>query len=491
MENTQDIQILKNKISELLQDISLVILDFSAIVNVNHSEFEALMECIIESNVSTAVSGEFYDNYDVVINCENQEQRTIAKRAYSYLDTLKRNNLLYSIAEIFDNRHLVNMLCEKNNICYVFYRISEMAEAIDSKEQIGKAIIVDNEGALAVCESSNDIKSAISNIVDADSSSSGYFEIEDLPEEGTKVFTKTGDIITIGDVIGNGGEGTVYHCDYKTNYCIKIYHDGQLTKLRIKKMLMMEKKQVRYDGLCWPEKVVYTSKGEPVGYVMKMIEGKSLSLAFDSYESVQEEFPSWTRQNLVRLAIETLTRIQYLHLFGILIGDLRMNNIMLTPSGAPIIVDLDSCQIGNLPCPAGFGDFTPAELQRVEFSKNLRKYENESFACAVLVFKILFCGLHPYDQCNGADSIEEEIVLKSFPYPITINGSFNRIVVGCYDEMWRKTPYQMQSFLYDIFKNGSRPNIQTMIKMLKTYDKFIEKYKGGNLEINKISFEEE
>lgn len=491
MENAEDKNLLKEKINKLLSNVSLLILDFSAIVNVDPVDFDVLMSCVIDSKISTAVSGEFYENYNVVINCENEEQKNISKRAYDYLDTLQKNDLLYSITEIFDNCSIVNMLGEKENVCYVFNGISEMSDAVLLKDGISKAIVVNNDGGLCVCESTQQVKAAASNAVDSDASGSGYFEIENLPEEGSTVFTKTGDVIKIGEIVGNGGEGTVYHCNYKTNYCVKIYHNGQLTKLRIKKMLMMERKQVRYDGLCWPEKVVYSPNGEPVGYVMKLIEGKSLSLVFDSYESVQEEFPHWSRQSLIRLAIEILNRIQYLHLFGILIGDLRMNNIMLTPSGTPILVDLDSCQIGNLPCPAGFGDFTPAELQSVEFGKHLRNYENESFACAVLVFKILFCGLHPYDQRNGADSIEEEIVLKSFPYPIEAKGSFNRVVYGCYDEMWRKTPYQMQSFLYDIFKKGSRPNIQTMIKMLKTYDKFIDKYKGGNLDINKISFEEE
>jgi DNA-binding helix-hairpin-helix protein with protein kinase domain len=191
------------------------------------------------------------------------------------------------------------------------------------------------------------------------------------------------------------------------------------------------------------------------------------------------------------LAIQVFERIQYLHLFGILIGDLRMNNIMISPNGEPTIVDLDSCQIDNLPCPAGFGDFTPAELQKVEFSKQLRTYDNESFSCAVLMFKILFCGLHPYDQRNGADTIEEEIALKSFPYPLSVDASFDKIVYGCYDEIWKNTPYQFQQFLYDIFKNGARPNIQTMIMMLKTYDEFIEINKLKNSKINEISFQEE
>ena len=82
----------------------------------------------------------------------------------------------------------------------------------------------------------------------------------------------------------------------------------------------MEKKQVRYDGLCWPEKVIFSEKGEPVGYMMKKIKGKPLSAIFDGDEAVLKEFPHWKKQDLISLAVDLLQKVQYLHLFGILRG---------------------------------------------------------------------------------------------------------------------------------------------------------------------------
>ena len=151
-----------------------------------------------------------------------------------------------------------------------------------------------------------------------------------------------------------------------------------------------------------------------------------------------------------------------------------MKNIVINEAGIPCIVDIDSCQIDNLPCPAGYPDYTPPELQHVAFKKTLRTYRNDSFSCAVLMFKLLFCGLHPYDQRHGADSIEEEISLHSFPYPLDYTGDFSRIPWGGYKGMWEHMPYQFQMFLQDIFKNGERYSMQQMLWMLKNYYSYLE-----------------
>lgn len=479
------------EISKILKKTDLLIFDFSAVVNIDINEFDLLINLIIHDKIEVAITDEFYKNYDIINNCDNEEQKRIAQKAYYFTEKLSQSGMLLNIEKVYSNYKLINDFAEKRRICYVFYQMSEMCEAIKqnllNNEDV-YFIVVDDNGNI-ITEKNNIIFTCSS--VDESVYDDSFFEIEDLPKTDSIVRTKAGETITLGEFIAGGGEGDVFECNYKSDYLVKIYHNGQLNKLRIKKMLQMEKEQIRYNGLCWPEKVVYSKVGEPVGYVMKRVYGKSLSSVFDSYESVLENFPNWKKQDLIKLSIKILERIQYLHLFGILIGDLRMNNIMISSEGEPTLVDLDSCQIGNLPCPAGFGDFTPAELQRVEFSKQLRTFKNESFACAVLVFKILFCGLHPYDQRNGADTIEEEIALMSFPYPISVNESFDKIVYGSYDEIWKNTPYQFQALLYDIFKKGKRPNIQTMIMMLKTYSEFIEINKSKNHKINEFLFEEE
>lgn len=221
---------------------------------------------------------------------------------------------------------------------------------------------------------------------------------------------------------------------------------------------------------------------------MKKIKGESLSNVFDTDEALLKKFPNWTKKDSVNLALDILRKIQYLHLFGILLGDVRMQNIVIDDRGNASLVDIDSCQIDDLPSPIGFSDFTPAELQGVEFKKQLRTYQNERFSCSVLLFKILFCGAHPYDQKNGADTIEEEIAMHSFPYPQDYTGDFSKLPVFGQDEMWRHSPYQIKQLFTDIFKYNKRYSLNEMIMILETYQKFLDANTLTHPSLNKISF---
>ncbi len=469
----------------------LFVLDFSVITNIaSKDNLEALTDFLLRNKVKVAVSREFYENYEVVIQSSNDEQKSIAQMTYRFLSLLNQNNELLYMSNIVSAKEIIEKLHKNPNVCFIYYKNSEFSEMVLHFRETfsGKAIIVDALGDFDVYLTREEIIQASENLLDVSVIDDDYFAIDFVPEKGIKIKTRDHETIEIGDLIGSGGEGAVYESNYRKNYVVKIYHPKQLNKLRLKKLFLMEKKQVRYNGICWPEKVVYSEKGVPVGYLMRKVDGKPLSSIFDCAESVLKAFPSWKKQDLLRLSINILQKIQYLHLFGILIGDLRLKNIVVDSFGNPCLVDIDSCQIENLPCPIGYPDFTPPELQHIEFKKVLRTYENEDFSCAVLLFKLLFCGIHPYDQRNGAETIEEEISDRSFPYPQNIQGDFTKIPWGGYEEMWRHTPHQMQTFLYDIFKNSIRYSLQEMILMLKTYNAFLDLKKAERPLLNQISF---
>lgn len=472
----------------------LFVIDFSAISNIKSQDtLKALTQFLLEYKIKVAVSREFYEDYEVIIKTTNTEQKNIAFMAYQFLSAIDDNGCLLYMSNIIDSREIISKLHKNPKVCFVYYKNSEFSEnVLDLSETLeSKAIIIDEKGDLNIFLNQAEIINASKSIIDPSAEDDDYFTTSFEAEKGAKVKTRENEIFQLGEMLGSGGEGAVYDCPSKKGYVVKIYHKGQLNKLRLKKIFLMEKKQICYDGLCWPEKVVFSEKGEPVGYLMKKIDGKALDAILDSDESLLKAFPNWTKQDTISLAIDILQKIQYLHMFGILIGDLRLKNIVIDKTGTACLVDLDSCQVENLPCPIGFPDFTPPELQFVEFKKQLRSYYNESFSCSVLLFKVLFCGLHPYDQKNGADTIEEEISSKSFPYPKNVDGDFTRIPWGGYEDMWRHTPFQMQSFLYDIFKDGNRYNLQEMILMLKTYHQFIGLKKSTMPSLNKISFDYE
>ena len=469
----------------------LFVIDYSFVVNIQTKEqFDILTNYILDNQIRVAVSREFYENYEVIIQSLNEEQKEIAKTTSAFLEQLQNNECLLYMSDIVDSKEIVSKLNKNPKVCFVYYKDSEFSEnVIDAQDTLqAKVIVVNDNGEMDVCIDKNSIIEHSATDIDTSVIDDDYFSTSFEGKEKAIVKTRDDQRYQLGKQLGSGGEGSVYDCINYPDYVVKVYHKGQLNKLRLKKIFLMEKKQISYDGLCWPEKVVFSEKGEPVGYIMKKIRGKPLSVIFDGDENLLNAFPDWKKQDLISLAVDILQKIQYLHLFGIIVGDLRLKNIVISEDGRPCLVDIDSCQIGCLPCPIGFPDFTPPELQHVEFKKQLRTYYNESFSCAVLVFKLLFCGLHPYNQRFGSGSLEENISSKSFPYPENAMGDFSKIPWGGYDEIWRHTPVQLQTFFYEIFKLGFRYNVQEMILMLKTYYEFLNLKKATIPSLNEISF---
>ena len=70
------------------------------------------------------------------------------------------------------------------------------------------------------------------------------------------------------------------------------------------------------------------------------------------------------------------------------------------------LIDCDSYQVDSFPCPVGTQEFTPPELQGVDFRYRLRDVNNELFSLAVMLFTILMPGQKPYAAKDNGDIIE-------------------------------------------------------------------------------------
>lgn len=76
----------------------------------------------------------------------------------------------------------------------------------------------------------------------------------------------------------------------------------------------------------------------------------------------------------------------------------------------------------------------------------------------------------------------------SFPYPLEYNGDFTRIPSGCYGEIWKHTPSQVQLFFEQIFKEGRRFCLMELIELLKSYKAYIAMRKKDFSELNNIVY---
>ncbi|MCR5593726.1 MAG: hypothetical protein K6F79_08295 [Saccharofermentans sp.] len=268
---------------------------------------------------------------------------------------------------------------------------------------------------------------------------------------GDTVVTSTGKRITLEKRLSAGAEGMVFTTN-DPKIVAKIYHKGIITPLRWKKLQTQVKMGINAVGLCWPKDLI-SYRGVPVGYTMIMGKGRTLGNVFDGPDALLNSFPNWKRIDIVSTLADILEKYIYLHMNGIIAGDIQMKNALIYSANAIYLIDMDSVQVENLPCPVGTEEFTDPRLWGTDFASFLRKLEDEDYSIAMLVFSLLFCGLHPYATRNGAETLREEILNKKFPYELD-NSSDDHIPKGGYNYIWEYLPEDIRTMLYGTFREG-------------------------------------
>ncbi|MCR5529933.1 MAG: hypothetical protein K6F49_12030 [Saccharofermentans sp.] len=275
------------------------------------------------------------------------------------------------------------------------------------------------------------------------------------------VYCNVGDYVNTGSDkrleltkrISNGAEGMVFNTD-APGVVAKIYHKNVITPLRWSKLTKMVSMGIKSVGICWPQDLLFY-RGVPVGYTMILGKGKTLGNIFDGPDAMVSNFPKWKRDDVVDTLLDLLEKYIYLHLNNIIAGDIQLKNALIYSSSSIYLIDMDSCQVDNMPCPVGTEDFTDPRLWDRDFSSFLRRLEDEDYSIAMLVFSVLFCGLHPYATRKGAETLREEIIKMNFPYTLD-NSSDEHIPRGGYNYIWEYLPDQIRTMLYRVFKEGYR-----------------------------------
>ncbi len=250
--------------------------------------------------------------------------------------------------------------------------------------------------------------------------------------------------------LSGGAEGMVFTTN-QPGYIAKIYHKGIITPLRWAKLKKLTELKISGHGFCIPKELVFF-RNSPVGYTMTLGKGTTLGTVFDGPDAMLEAFPEWTRLDIVKTLLALIEKYLYLHMHDVIAGDIQLKNALIDSSSDVYLIDMDSVQIGNLPCPVGTEEFTDPRLWGKDFSKFLRELRDEDYSIAMLVFSMLFCGLHPYATRNGAETLKEEITNYNFPYNFENDNEF--IPIGGYDHIWEYLSEKLRKMLFETFKNG-------------------------------------
>ena len=211
-----------------------------------------------------------------------------------------------------------------------------------------------------------------------------------VAKPGHVLHMQNGQYVTLGTILGQGGEGSVFKTN--TPYVAKIYRPEKTTSHKMAKIQALLDKRIDCPGVCFPKAILYNSRNEFVGYLMGMVEGEKVRSLYMK-PLFLKKFPSWKKRDLVELCITILKKIGYLHKNGIILGDINPDNILVKSPKDVYFVDCDSYQVDGYPCPVGTIPFTPPELQKkVHYGSYLRTVGNENFAVAVLLFSLMVTG---------------------------------------------------------------------------------------------------
>ena len=169
----------------------------------------------------------------------------------------------------------------------------------------------------------------------------------------------------------------------------------------------------------------------------------------------------------------------------VIAGDIQLKNALIEDSAHQYLIDMDSVQVGNLPCPVGTEDFTDPNLWGKDFSGFVRTLKDEDYSIAMLVFSVLFCGLHPYATRNGAETLREEILNKNFPYTLD-NSDTEHIPLGGYAHIWEYLPEYLRKMLYRTFKEGKSYEAVCWRDAVQQYMTELENFKYDDAEAYKL-----
>lgn len=323
-----------------------------------------------------------------------------------------------------------------------------------------------------------------------------------------KFFTSNKEEIIIdrSKVLGQGGEGKIYHLynsqgRYKDDYCAKIYlpnilNNPNLINSRENKIKhIIQSKVGLYKGnlrICSPVDMLYNEYGKFIGFIMMKSFPDSDTLEwiapagydlssiakiypkFKKFSSSSENDKEAMITSRLKLLYNIAELLKYLHTNNYVLGDVKPVNILITSSGKVSLIDFDSVQILSANGKLLFGasacsqHYKPPEGYNKGFQlgKSILSSSWDCFSFSVIAYQLLI-GKHPYSGTfrfpyNEGDDLMYKIKSKLF-----INGKNAKVylkypeTLGLYMQRWNELNEELKDLFCRTFEYSAnrRPSM--------------------------------
>ena len=469
---------------EQLNGYKSIFLDYSVLLEyADNPVFEEFLQ-VVDTGIDLYVDKSFKALHYCILHIKDPKDRAAAAAMKKICSVLLSQNRLHLIRELEIDKVALNINEIADGCCVLATRNSIFIKRLYEKRPfIACDIAILAKGILNVFDS---LDSLMFSFPQQEPSrlayNNTYIEAFGSASISDIVNTEEGDKYELVKRMSGGAEGMVFTTNVP-GYIAKIYHKGIITPLRWAKLKKLTELKISGHGFCIPKDLVFF-RNSPVGYTMTLGKGTTLGTVFDGPDAILEAFPDWTRIDIANVLLKLIEKYLYLHMHDVIAGDIQLKNALIDSNGDVYLIDMDSVQIGNLPCPVGTEEFTDTRLWGKDFSKFLRELRDEDYSIAMLVFSVLFCGLHPYATRNGAETLREEILNYNFPYNFENEPEF--IPVGGYDHIWEYLPDRMRKMLFETFKNGWSYDTLEWLDAVVKYKEDLENYVFDDPEAYKI-----
>jgi DNA-binding helix-hairpin-helix protein with protein kinase domain len=227
------------------------------------------------------------------------------------------------------------------------------------------------------------------------------------------VYLENGESLKLFSTGMSGGEGEIYFVNDHATSCAKLFHPHSITPELVEKIEYMVNNPLNsflLSVVAWPTACLYDksdSNRRFLGFLMPYIDPSSYEEAhkwYDPQDRKKQKKAPLTLEERLSVIYQLATAVQGLHSLGHAVGDLRETNILIGPKGI-VIIDCDSFQVQKSNSPSFYPtrvatpEYLPFESQGKDFSKqSFSRIDSDRFALAVLIFKILMDGVHPYQS---------------------------------------------------------------------------------------------
>jgi serine/threonine protein kinase len=255
------------------------------------------------------------------------------------------------------------------------------------------------------------------------------------------VLDPNGKEVPLGSLLGGGGEAEIFQVADKPQSAAKIYrkptrhHEAKL-KAMIASPPHDPTAHLGHATICWPESLLYDQSGSCIGFLMHRVDTSTHVPVLKIYNPLDRQAVSLsiTWKYIVRTAENIAAAVEAIHSQKHVIGDFNESNVLVANNALVTLVDCDSMQVQDplkgtiYRCLVGKPDFTPPELQGVEFGKADRTAVHDNFGLGVLLFLLLMEGTHPYNGIwrglGDPPVLEKRIRNGNSPYAGDIESDF-------------------------------------------------------------------